>query len=439
MGSHAEKQYVLKTLKRFRGILVGSNLLESTPGATVSLALAIIGKLKRQFAIDPMTYVFGMNLSYIQSETIDRTSANKGKKKVDLKKSFSKLARLFGKAITASVIDKRRPVRPADFDASLIKDLARTTYDYQVNRMREIWQSDPQFADFAMELTSPSFTFAPYFFTPYGDDQTWEAWHELNVSLAAEYAALDDKSKGHAIVCIGPKLLTSKQDALSVTKDYIDAGSDALWFWFSTLSEEKITAEKLKVLIAILDLLNEAKKKVYNLHGGFWSALLSKKGMTGFSHGVGYGESKDVTPVIGVTVPTVNYHLPPLHVKVPILEVERALGSLNVNDADDFHERICDCTVCRGVLNGDLKNLGQFGDFVLKVGNTRESQTPDSAKKCRFHFLLARAKEIDKVGAESSASLKAELAAIAAQYVSLPAYLGLGSRASHLKIWNSFL
>jgi len=178
---------------------------------------------------------------------------------------------------------------------------------------------------------------------------------------------------------------------------------------------------------------------VYNAHGGFLSALLAKKGMTGFSHGIGYGESKDVIPVVGVTVPTVNYHLPPLHVKVPILEVQRALDALKVTDADEFHAKICDCTVCKGVLSGDLRKLGQFGDFVLKLGNSRESQTPDSAKKCRFHFLLARAKEIDKVSAESGGSLKAELQVTADQYGNLPAYLGLGSRTSHLRTWSSFL
>src|ERR1035441_3947259 len=89
LGSHAEKQYILKTLKLFRGLLVGANLLESTPGATVSLALKILGSFGRQFAIDPMTYVFGMNLSYIQSETIDRSTGKTGAKKVGLKKSFS--------------------------------------------------------------------------------------------------------------------------------------------------------------------------------------------------------------------------------------------------------------------------------------------------------------------------------------------------------------
>ena len=71
LGSHSEKQYVIKTYHLFPGVLVGANLLESTPGATVSFALNVLSQNKA-FAIDPMTYTFGIDLDYIKSETIDR-------------------------------------------------------------------------------------------------------------------------------------------------------------------------------------------------------------------------------------------------------------------------------------------------------------------------------------------------------------------------------
>ena len=175
------------------------------------------------------------------------------------------------------------------------------------------------------------------------------------------------------------------------------------------------------------------------MHGGYLSALLSKRGMTGFSHGVGYGESKDVVPVIGVVVPVVNYHYPPLHIRTGIAEIERALSELGISDADDFHEKVCDCTVCKGVIAGDLKNLRQFGEFILKVGNVRESQTPDSAKKCRLHFLLARRKEIDHVSELTAEQLKEELKETAADYSALPGFLTLQSKYRHLSIWAKVL
>jgi hypothetical protein len=178
---------------------------------------------------------------------------------------------------------------------------------------------------------------------------------------------------------------------------------------------------------------------LFNLHGGYLSALLSKHGLHGFSHGIGYGESKDVVPVIGVTVPTVNYHLPPLHVRVPIVELQRALSALGITTATDFHKRICNCTICKGILKGDLNKLMEFGDFVLKVGNIKKSQTADSAKKCRFHFLLARRKELDFVNGNTLEGVKKQLTDSATEYSALPPYLGLQDRTSHLKLWNAYL
>jgi len=90
-------------------------------------------------------------------------------------------------------------------------------------------------------------------------------------------------------------------------------------------------------------------------------------------------------------------------------------------------------------LRADLKNLRQFGEFVLKVGNQRESQTPDSAKKCRLHFLLARRKEIDRVAELTAADLKQELRDTAKEYAALPGYLTLQAKARHLNTWAKAL
>jgi hypothetical protein len=128
-----------------------------------------------------------------------------------------------------------------------------------------------------------------------------------------------------------------------------------------------------------------------------------------------------------------------LHIRTGIAEIERALTELGISDADDFHEKVCDCTVCKGVIAGDLKNLRQFGEFVLKVGNSRESQTPDSAKKCRLHFLLARRKELDHVAELTAADLKQELRDTAKEYAGLPGYLTLQSKARHLNVWAKAL
>ena len=99
LGSHSEKEYLLKTGKLFTGAIVAANLVESTPGATVSLAWKFMGAFGLEFAVDPITYVFGLDLEYVMSETIDRSVRQKGATKIGLKKSFLSLAKQFGGVI----------------------------------------------------------------------------------------------------------------------------------------------------------------------------------------------------------------------------------------------------------------------------------------------------------------------------------------------------
>lgn len=435
LGSHSEKQYILKTAHLFDGVIVGANLLESTPGATVSLALRLMSRpLGRAFAIDPMTYTFGMDLKYIQSETIDRTATPRVKK-IGLKRSFKSLAEAYGDPIKSVVIREKRPLQPSDMTPDVADAFAIRVLEYQTTRMRLHWENDPQLKEVANELPAPTFAFAPYFYSPFGFRAVWRQWHAVNIALATTFAAQPARIPKHAVLCIDHSVLSAPTELDKIVRDYIGTGCSGCWIWLSNFVEQDVDVPQLKNLVEVAHKFRDAGVRLYNLHGGFLSALLSKHGLTGLSHGVGYGENKDVVPIIGVTVPTVNYHLPRLHLRVPMLELERTLPELNIRTADDFHKRICDCTVCKGVLDGDLANVHEFGDTVVKSGNMRESQTPDSAKKCRFHFLLARKKEIEKVAEMSLADLKRDLLKTRNEYSSLPTYLALRKKAAHLHRW----
>jgi hypothetical protein len=437
-GSHSEKQYVIKTAKLFDGVIVGANLLESTPGATVSFAMNILGRFKREFAIDPMTYTFGMDLRYIQSETIDRASGKPGKKKTGLKRSFAALAQRFGQPLSDVVLRENRPVKPSDFTSPLIDALSRSVLDYQATRMRSYGESDPQLKELADHLIPPSFLFAPYFYVRFEGNRTgWRAWHDLNLALAESFAGIESDMPRHSVLCIDASILSARAELLEIANGYIGTGCQACWLWISNFVEQFAGVDEIRNLVELCHRFRDAGIELYNLHGGFLSVLLSKHGMTGLSHGVGYGESKDVIPVIGVIVPTVNYHLPPVHVRAPMLDLERAFPGLHIRSAEDFKRKVCDCTVCKGILRGDLNNTHEFGDTVIKVGNTKESQTADSAKKCRFHFLLARKKEVERVSMSSLADVKKDLLDSYREYSSLPQFLALQGKAEHLRTWAS--
>src|SRR5436190_5396592 len=60
LGSHAEKDYFEKAGKAADGVILGANLVESTPGATASLVVKLgSDKMLGSYYIDPMTYAFG--------------------------------------------------------------------------------------------------------------------------------------------------------------------------------------------------------------------------------------------------------------------------------------------------------------------------------------------------------------------------------------------
>lgn len=436
LGSHSEKDYLLKTAKLFSGTILGANLVESTPGATVSLAWKLMGQMRREFAIDPMTYTYGLDLSYITSETIDRNAAVKGTKKVGLKKSFLSLGKQYGGVIEDIALNSGRSITPDDLlNGETIRQLCESVFLYQKNRMRRFCESDPQLKEVSDACRTPSFLFSPYFLIPDARERGSDKWETVTRRIAQEFGDIDAEIPKYSVVILTRATLRDAARSASLMRAVAESGCDGAWVWISDLREESINPGELRSFRSILDIFQQIGKPIFNFHGGFLSAVLSKYGMSGFSHGIGYGESKDVIPVVGAAVPTVNYHYPPLHVRAPILDIERSLSALNIANADDFHARVCNCTICVGTLKGDLRNLRQFGDLVLKVGNTRQSQTPDSAKRCRFHFLLARRKEIDYVDARNIEQLKAELSEVYAEYSSLPSYIPLRDRANHLATW----
>jgi hypothetical protein len=435
LGSHAEKEYLLKTAKLFSGVIVGANLLEMTPGASVSLAWKF-RTLERQFAIDPMTYVFGIDLDYIASDTKDKKTKQTVR---DMKKSFQSLCKEFGGVLKDEVLQYRRSLAPSDLTSKdQLVELCECVLNYQLTRMNAFCEADPQLRELE-EDTSPAFVFSPYFYIPGDNDANSDVWETVNLNLIRRFGQLQSPLPKHAVLCFARRILKNKARLMGMLDAVMDSGCDAAWYWVSNFREEEVTPSELQNLIAFVEAAGNRNFELRNMHGGFMSALLSKRGLSGFSHSIGYGESKDVFPVSAGALPTVNYHYLPLHTKSSVLDIERAFSTLGITDAESFHELVCDCSICKGTLKGNLKNFRKFGESVLKPNNIRESQTPDSAKRCRFHFLLARRKELTFVNSASGKSLRNSLSQIVTEYQGLPPNLRLRDKTDYLAMWTGVL
>src|SRR2546423_14103865 len=106
LGSHAEKDYFEKVGKSADGVILGANLVESTPGATASLIIKLSAdKMLGSYYLDPMTYAFGeyydpnagklrTDLDWIKSNQKDPIKG--GKIIRTWKKSYASLAAAYG-------------------------------------------------------------------------------------------------------------------------------------------------------------------------------------------------------------------------------------------------------------------------------------------------------------------------------------------------------
>ena len=440
MGSHSEKEYIEKTLKQFDGVMVGANLLQISPGATASLLLKLHKACKRPYYVDPMTYAFGAyfdpetrkvrdDLDWIKSH--QKVPGKKGVTERKFKGSYRKLADSFGPPFSTA-LDRGKALTQADFSNDKVVDEAcRSVIEFQAEKLREVFRGDPQTAEFALDLPGPAALFAPYF---YIESSRATQWITLNHRLAASATKQSKDIPVHVVVCGHRDLLTDPALSALVVENLLACKPVGAWLWFSRFDERLATKQELLALRWWVEKLSPSMP-VFNMHGGFFSLALSKLGMAGTTHGVGYGEQKDVVPVIGQSTPTVQYYVRALHSKYSVPQIQRCFSRLGVKNRDDFFSKICDCAICTHMVSDDLDEFSQFGEIHYSTPKSkRAAQTPAAAKRCRYHFLLNRIKERDHVDKLTLAEIVNECTAAADLWSKT-----IIGPIEHLKLWAEVL
>lgn len=403
IGSHAEKEYFEQLARFLDGMMFGGNLLEITPAATFSLVFAVGRKRGSAipFFLDPMTYCFGpyidpttgrkrIDLNALKSKRKDR----KTKKEIfAVKESYFALAAKLGPHFEAAV--KHGAAVDISVVAAAERDkMCKAVVDYQLLRMDEIRAAEVEIDDeeaaVLAAINKPAVVFAPYFFV---HDSWAKDGLEAAVDLARRAAALKPAVPVHAVVCANNVVLRSSAHIQYLISNLPTTGVAGVWLWFDGFSEHDAPLEELVNFRTLVKGLG-GKMEVFNLHGGYYSLLLAYDGLTGISHGVGYGEQKPVAQVIGAASPTVRYYLPPIAKRVGVPDVQRCFPDVGITTAAEFFTKVCGCQICKGVIGTDLTRFSAFGEMHrASADSSRDSQTPAAAKLCRFHFLLNRFKE----------------------------------------------
>jgi hypothetical protein len=404
IGSHAEKEYFEKLAKSLDGIMFGGNLLEITPAATCSLIYALAtkrGGTPIPYYLDPMTYCFGayidpltgrprLDLEALKSERAEKRGSKKKIKSV--KDSYTALAERLGPDFFRAVADGKTcaAIDPSVISPTNRDKMCKGVVQYQLDRMAEVVAGDDFMKGAFAGGPKPAAVFAPYFYVH-------ERWvtdgMKAGMDLASRTAALSPGVPVHAIVCADSAILGNAAHVANLVAELLKTKIDGVWLWFDGFDEQDAPPARLVAFRNIVRGL-AGKMEVFNLHGGYFSLLLAHDGLTGISHGVGYGERKPVAQVIGAAAPTVRYYLPPISKRVGVPDIQRCFPDVGVTTPAEFYAQVCDCAICKGVIGKGLAKFSAFGEMHrANPAAQRDSQTPTAAKMCRFHFLINRFNE----------------------------------------------
>ena len=388
LGSHAEKEYVIKLARFLDGLIVGANLFEATPGATASLLLRT-GFENTELYVDPMTYAYGTyidpaskrvckDLDWIKSDQIRRDTRGDKRTVRDFKRSYKALANRLGPPVDQAV-QTSVAVTPAAFeDNSVITAFCSNVLQYQLSRMSQELEQDNELRDYLNDVPRPKAVFAPYF---YVEPTNSEDWIKTDLRLMEAAAALNDVHVPvHGILCADCSHLTNEAIIRRLAEALPNTGITGIWLWFSGFFEETAETATLKAYRDLVETLG-SRLEVHAMHGGLLSLLLSKFGMSGVSHGIGYGEQKNVVPIIGQSIPMVRYYLPPMARRLGVPDIELTFNVLGIHNPNDFHQKVCDCAVCKGIVASSLDEFSAFGVHALLAVLVKATSTDPSSSK----------------------------------------------------------
>lgn len=425
LGSHAEKQYFLDQTELYDGIIFNANLVAITTAACASLASTLREKNKA-LLLDPWTYVYGLEGRYLLIE-----KSTNGETERYVKSSYAKLADVYGEPVSSamrSLDEEPYPharLTPSQFEGK-IQAFTNRVLAYERTSLREEMEEDAYFGEEA-ELLRPDALIPPYFYA------SGEEWLDLNLRCL-DASLKSEEREGLPIVpviCIPHELLASisRRQLIEWLERYRGRDCDGFVLWVSGFDE---TFRSVGILEGFLDavqtLCNDEKDRpVINAYGGYFSVAAMSAGLSGFSHSVGYGESKEAEPPSGGP-PAPKYYFRPMHTRIEaetaVYVVQDRFGKrkdeegsvVREEDLDGFYQHVCDCVVCQQLVEDGLEGFADYAEAEKSDKpnlpphiRDRKYATGRAKRLNNEHYLHARQQEIDSLEGLSRDEAASEL------------------------------
>ena len=375
IGPMSEKVILGEYKDTFYGLTIGAHLaayyIKSLP--------KYIQKLNKPFFIDSETYVMARDQNNIT-------------KNGQIKKSFQKFYSSFDEKIQTNL--EFRELLPKDFqnkDENLLTLLAKNTLDFQKNLIEEInkggdgaiRESLQRYHEILNRDTSNQNELKPEFYTtPYFYFQSiTDPWYDISLSLANETNKIENESAIYPIICFSKELLINEKEIDTLIDDY--KKFDGIVIWISDFKERLENIHYLRQFAKFIEKIAENGKPIYNLFGDYFSLLLTKKGLTGYSRGIGVSEKRNVDAIAGGGGSPERFYLPFLHTYASKTYAREFLA--------EHDGLMCDCDFCENFKKTVLPRLSRrrlierfFDEFNYMI---------DTKK----HFLITHKKELDKI------------------------------------------
>lgn len=374
----AEKRLYDESRDLFNKFAIDGHILEHN----IKSFSAFISKHGRKFFVNPET-------CYLQLDKIDELILDKYG---EFRPSWRKLLSYYGECVKSCVLEKKRRLMLHDFynssgnlDRDKIRDLSLRVIEYQRNRVNDALGALQRFLPKEAKVT-PAFLTAPYFYV----DDLNDGWYSLSLKIAKEAINYKGDFDLFAVICIAKSLLANEKDVSQIAEDYTKSPFDGFLLFINGFSEDSEDEIILRGFIKLVESLAKARRPVINLYGGYFSALLKHRGLSGFASGLTYGFSSDIAmpPPKGGPPggPVAKYYIPGIHQSLTLDEALRILR-------EDSQSR-CSCPICSS-LKGSLFNL--------------DPKSADAKYFSKMHFLYSRYAELQDVLKKDYNSLRQDI------------------------------
>lgn len=429
------------------GVAADKKIFEANPDALDGLVIpahlacdqkslsAFLGKMKKPYFVDPMTFAFSLAGTELTSES------------GELKRSYKKLRDAIkwpsainfenGARLPASYLFDAEKAAAGASDAFVksILDLQSTlSRDPEVDKLLKLMQdSGEDIGDAASAIdkdNEPAFKLPPYFyFESYADP-----WLATTVDAFERAKRLETDAPVYAVVMTSPSFLQAGEFG-QLLELLPNADGFVIWiddFW--EISQPSSTLIQLRRLVKTLSAGGE--RPIVSLYGGMFQSFLATDGLTAFASGLGYSDSKARVTASG-GLPAPRYFVPGLFQNLVREELGPYLqGAGNVE---------CGCSVCKSMKTKVNTSMSGWQEAFLNAGyfpkptpGKRSYADGDNQARLKTHFLLSFSSETKKydglLPAQIATDLRARYEAVKGQN---PVFAKV--RASHLLKWADAL